>query len=77
MGFDSMNLTLHKKSLSATNYITEWDQDGQPISWAENQPVMLWKFVDENGDLWNTETSIDGTAEDAKQIILNSNNPLA
>lgn len=67
-----MNLTLHKKTLSATNYITEWNQDGEPISWAENQPVMLWKFIDENGNLWNTETPIDGTEEDAASIILAS-----
>jgi hypothetical protein len=35
-------------------------------------PVMLWKFVDANGDLWNTETPINGTEDDAKQIILQS-----
>lgn len=38
----------------------------------EGAPVWLWKFVDENGDLWNTETSIEGTQEEAKQIILSS-----
>lgn len=38
----------------------------------EGVPVMLWKFVDENGDLWNTETPIDGTEDEAKQIILES-----
>jgi hypothetical protein len=35
-------------------------------------PVMLWKFIDENGNLWNTETGINGTEDDAKQIILQS-----
>ena len=35
-------------------------------------PVMLWKFKDENGNLWNTETAIDGTEDQAKQIILQS-----
>lgn len=34
--------------------------------------VMLWKFIDENGNLWNTETPIDGTEEDAASIILGS-----
>ena len=34
--------------------------------------VMLWKFVDDNGNLWNTETAIDGTEDEAKQIILQS-----
>jgi hypothetical protein len=38
----------------------------------DSVPVMLWKFVDENGDLWNTETAIDGTEDEAKQIILQS-----
>jgi hypothetical protein len=33
-------------------------------------PVMLWKFIDENGNLWNTETAIDGTEEEAASIIL-------
>ena len=35
-------------------------------------PVLLWKFRDENGNLWNTETPIDGTEEDAASIILGS-----
>lgn len=38
----------------------------------EGVAVMLWKFVDENGNLWNTETAIDGTEDEAKQIILQS-----
>lgn len=39
---------------------------------SDGVPVMLWKFVDENGDLWNTETPIDGTEQQAAEIILNS-----
>lgn len=35
-------------------------------------PVMLWKFIDENGNLWNTETPMDGTEQQAAEIILNS-----
>jgi hypothetical protein len=35
-------------------------------------PVMLWKFIDENGNIWNTETAIDETEDEAKQIILHS-----
>jgi hypothetical protein len=35
--------------------------------------VMLWKFRDENGNLWNTETAIDGTEEEAASIILGAN----
>lgn len=35
-------------------------------------PVMQWKFKDQNGNLWNTETAIDGTEEEAASIILGS-----
>lgn len=52
-----MTITL-KQQTEATN------QDGIP--------VMLWKFIDENGNLWNTETAIDGTEEEAASIILGS-----
>lgn len=38
----------------------------------DGAPVMLWKFKDGNGNLWNTETPIDGTEEDAASIILGS-----
>lgn len=34
--------------------------------------VMLWKFIDENGNLWNTETPADGTEQQAAEIILQS-----
>ena len=47
----------------------KWDAEGNEIEWNEN-PVMLWKFIDENGNLWNTETAIDGTEEEAASIIL-------
>ena len=52
-----MEITLSKTS-EATN------EDGVP--------VMLWKFIDQNGNLWNTETAIDGTEEEAASIILGS-----
>ncbi len=39
----------------------------------DNVSVMLWKFKDENGNLWNTETAIDGTEEEAASIILGNN----
>ena len=35
-------------------------------------PVLLWKFKDESGNIWNTETAIDGTEEEAAIIILGS-----
>lgn len=53
-----MELTLHKK--------TEAINDN-------GVPVMLWKFKDENGNIWNTETAIDGTEEEAASIILGAN----
>ena len=67
-----MTLTLHKKNQSETGYAIEWDSNGQAIAWSNEVPVMLWKFKDENGNLWNTETPIDGTEEDAASIILGS-----
>ena len=67
-----MTLTLHKKNQSETGYPIEWDSNGQAIEWSNEVPVMLWKFKDENGNLWNTETPIDGTEQQAAEIILNS-----
>lgn len=52
-----MEITFYKQT-EATN------EDGVP--------VMLWKFIDESGNLWNTETAIDGTEEEAASIILGS-----
>jgi hypothetical protein len=69
MGF-VMILTLQKKAQSISNYAIEWNADGQPIAWSNENPVMLWKFIDENGNIWNTETAIDGTEEEAASIIL-------
>jgi hypothetical protein len=43
-----------------------------PAQNENGEPVMLWKFIDQNGNLWNTETPIDGTEDQAKQIILQS-----
>lgn len=52
-----MEITLHKQT---------------PAQNEHGEPVMLWKFIDENGNLWNTETAIDGTEEEAASIILGS-----
>lgn len=38
----------------------------------EGVPVLLWKFVDQDGNLWATETAIDGNEEEAASIILGS-----
>lgn len=43
-----------------------------PAQNEHGDPVMLWKFVDQDGNLWNTETPFDGTEEDAASIILGS-----
>lgn len=50
----------HYKTTEATN------QDGVP--------VLLWKFKDQDGNLWNTETAIDGTEQEAASIIFHSMN---
>lgn len=52
-----MEITLHKQT-EAVN--------------PEGVPVMLWKFIDQDGKLWATETAIDGTEEEAASIILGS-----
>jgi len=39
----------------------------------DGTPVLLWKFKDQDGNLWNTETAIDGTEEEAASIILGAN----
>jgi hypothetical protein len=67
-----MELTLHKKTEAINTPVISVDSDGNPIEYGEPFPVMLWKFKDENGNLWNTETAIDGTEDQAKQIILQS-----
>lgn len=67
-----MTLTFHKKNQSETGHPIEWDSNGQVIAWSNEVPVMLWKFKDQDGNLWNTETPIDGTEEDAASIILGS-----
>lgn len=67
-----MELTLHKKTEAINTPAISFDSDGNPIEYGQPFPVLLWKFRDENGNFWNTETAIDGTEDDAKQIILQS-----
>ena len=66
-----MIIELYKQTDAIRRDATEWDSVGNETAWNE-VPVMLWKFSDENGDLWNTETAIDGTEEEAASIILGS-----
>lgn len=66
-----MTIELYKQSEGIRKYATAWDSNNNEIAWDEI-PVLLWKFKDENGNLWNTETPIDGTEEDAASIILGS-----
>jgi hypothetical protein len=65
-----MELTLHKKTEAINNNPIVFDAEGNPTEYGASFPVMLWKFKDENGNLWNTETAIDGTEEEAASIIL-------
>jgi len=69
-----MELTFYKKTDAINTPILAWDDEGNPTEYGESFPVILWKFVDENGNLWNTETPIDGTEEQAVTIIMNSMN---
>jgi len=65
-----MELTFHKKIETVNIPTIARDEDGSSIEYGTPFPVILWKFIDENGNLWNTETAIDGTEEEAKNLIL-------
>jgi hypothetical protein len=65
-----MVLELYKITEAINTPVLEWDVNGNAIKFGTPFPVKLWKFKDENGNLWNTETSIDGTEEEAKNLIL-------
>lgn len=67
-----MEITLIKQTEAINNNPIEWDIEGNATKYGAPFPVMLWKFVDENGNLWNTETPIDGTEQQAAEIILQS-----
>ncbi len=65
-----MEITLYKKTEAMNTPVLAWDENGNATEYGPSLPVMLWKFIDENGNLWNTETAIDGTEEEAASIIL-------
>jgi len=69
-----MVLTFYKKTETVNIPTLARDEDGSSIEYGTPFPVILWKFIDENGNLWNTETPIDGTEEQAVTIIMNSMN---
>lgn len=66
-----MTIELKKQYEGIRRDATAWDSEGNETAWNEVL-VMLWKFKDQDGNLWNTETPIDGTEEDAASIILGS-----
>ena len=68
-----MEITLYKKIEAINTPVITRDSDGNATEYGEPFLVMLWKFIDENGNLWNTETAIDGTEEEAASIILGNN----
>lgn len=67
-----IKLSLHKKDLIETKKITVYDEFDIPREHGSESEIIVWKFKDENGNLWVTETAIDGTEDEAKQIILQS-----
>ena len=68
-----MTIEFIKKTQAIHTPELAWDANGNATEFGEPFPVMLWKFRDENGNLWNTETAIDGTEEEAASIILGAN----
>jgi hypothetical protein len=69
-----MEITFYKKTEAVNTPVIARDDDGNVIEYGAPFPVMLWKFRDENGNLWNTETGINGTEQEAATIILTSIN---
>jgi hypothetical protein len=67
-----MEITFYKKIEAINTPVITRDADGNATEYGEPFPVLLWKFRDENGNLWNTETSINGTEQEAASIILGS-----
>ena len=65
-----MEITFYKKTEAVNTPVLAYDADGNATEYGEPVPVILWKFIDENGNIWNTETAIDGTEEEAASIIL-------
>ena len=70
MGTITIEFISSKKADSYT--CLQSDILGNCIEHIKTGEVMLWKFKDQDGNLWNTETPIDGTEEDAASIILGS-----
>jgi hypothetical protein len=65
-----MEITFYKKTEAVNTPVIARDAEGNATEYGAPFPVLLWKFVDENGNIWNTETAIDGTEEEAASIIL-------
>jgi hypothetical protein len=65
-----MEITFYQKTEAVNTFVTAFDAEGNATEYGNPFPVMLWKFKDENGKFWNTETAIDGTEEEAKNKIL-------
>ena len=70
MGVLIMELILQIKTEAMNTPVLAYDAEGKATEYGAPFPVMLWKFIDENGNIWNTETAIDGTEEEAASIIL-------
>lgn len=64
-----MTIEFIKKIQGIAETPTQFDAQGNEIAW-DKYSVILWKFKDENGNVWNTETSMNGTEDQAREIIL-------
>lgn len=67
-----MNIEFIENKIADSFTCIKSDELGNCIEQVKTGQVMLWKFIDQDGNLWNTETPIDGTEEDAASIILGS-----
>jgi hypothetical protein len=48
-----MEITLYKKTEAMNTPVLAWDENGNATEYGASFPVMLWKFIDENGNIWN------------------------
>ena len=67
-----MTIEFYKVTEAMNTPAIAWDTEGKPTEFGEPFPVLLWKFKDQDGNLWNTETDINGTEMEAASIILGS-----
>lgn len=63
-------LQLYKRIYSSTRENIQVDQDGNEISW-DNVPIIIWKFKDEQGNIWVTSSDVGSSEDDVRTTLVN------